>query len=61
MSLLFFNALVKEIKNLKSRFYKYPVSHSEFVTISGFSENDVYTAKISFAAASTFESYLVSF
>lgn len=61
MPLLFFNALIKEIKNLKPRFYKYPMSHSEFVTISGFSGNDVYTAKISFAAASNFESHLVSF
>lgn len=61
MSLLFFNALVKEIKNLKSRFYKYPRSHSEFVTISELPGNAVYTAKISFTAASTFESHLVSF
>lgn len=61
MSQLFFNALIIPIKNLKSRFYKYPNSHSDFVTISGFLGNAVYTAKISFVTASTFGNNLVSF
>ena len=61
MSQLFFNALIIPIKNLKSRFYKYPNSHSEFVTISGLPGNAVYTAKISFVTASTFGNNLVSF
>ena len=61
MSQLFFNALIIPINNLKSRFYKYPNSHSEFVTISGFLGNAVYTAKISFVTASTFGNNLVNF
>lgn len=34
MSLVFFNTLITQLKNLKHRFYKYLNSHSEFVTIS---------------------------
>lgn len=60
MPLLFFNALITQIKNIKSRFYKYLKSHGEFVPVSGLPGNALSTVKMSFYAASTFGSYLLA-